>query len=330
MKINARVGLAIVVMVIIGSGAFLLTNPDMFKFTIHGYDGPVAEIVEVDHTYPANFNLLSVDNIGTAAWVDTGTNDALDLFASSGVRAEINSAPRVIEDTLLETIVQVDVDDDAETNSTKTWEVHEAVCEMGVTLSTYKGGLQGLYETTFWVQVEESEFSIFSDANQSLAFIIFVETSVEADIIGSFESSPQAGGSPVNLTTVEEFDTPQWIIDSGYTENLDGFKVVKFPVVALSGAPTSILGFSRQESSATLKFQISVIVFGLWEKVVPYTAWTWPEPPDPLATIYVVIFAIAGIVGTAILVVKLKKYSIPVIILMWVIIVYLLWYLEVV
>ena len=313
-----------VMILLLGGIVWIFGSLSIKPMVIMGYDGPVATIDRIEHTYPSNLNLLSTSNIGTSAQVDTGTNDLLDAFTPAGVRCEINSAPRVLSTDETDEISRSVIDEEAGTNTTTTVVVHKVKCEMGLTLSTFKGGLQSLYKTTFWIHLSENSFSVFTDADESTAFIVFVETTSLPNIVGSFSSDPQGSGSPVDLTSVGSYEVEQWIIDAGYTSNLNYFKEVEFPVSALDGAPTSVLGIGRTESSATLTFTIDVWLFGEWEQVADYTPWEWPEPPDLFAILASFMWYIAGIVITGLAVWKLKgKTLVAVLIGTWVLVLWM-------
>lgn len=268
---------------------------------IHGYDGPVAKIVDIEHDYPSGIN-PAVTVTATHAEVYPQTAELFDAFVACGLRMEIQAAPNVISQEVIDTLTRSDIDKEAETNTTTTVEVKRVRCDMRVHITTYQGGLASAFDTTFWIQVEDNAHSIFTNADNNIVWIAHIYTREVAIERGSMEFIPTSKGYTFPLTTVSKHPVPQWLINAGYQSEGELFEVVKFPIQILSGVPVFSFPITRTESSVSFDIGFACILVGEWKEVHPYLEGGWPEPPDFLADLiaFLVLFAwiIVGFIST--------------------------------
>jgi len=256
---------------------------------VHGYDGPVAKIVEIDHDYPSEI----VEVTDTHASVYPDTDDIMDLLISCGLRMEIQAAPNVLSQEVIDTLTKNVVDDVAKTNITKTVEVKKVKCDMTIHVSTYQGGLASALDTTFWIQVSDNAHSVFTNADNNIVWIAHIYTREVAIERGSMEFIPTSGGYTFPLTTVSKHPVPQWLIDAGYQPEGELFEVVKFPIRILSGVPSYTFPNVRTESSVSFDIGFDCILVGEWREVHDYLEGEWLELPDFLGDLlaFLTLFA---------------------------------------
>jgi len=278
--ILAIVGLVLILSVIVGAG--MISSP----FLIHGYDTPIARITEVDHSYQPEANIGPYENIeNTHAEIYPFSVDAADWMYETGLRIEISSAVKILDTPkeYIETIVEVVEDHEAKTNMTKNWDVHKVKCSIGATIWTYEGGTAKCGEATFWVTLSANPSSIFMDLDEHYDFFVNVYNIDPVSIVGEMEVTPTATVE-YEYTAVETDKIPQWIIDSGYTGELNNHRSIKFPIKVLNAQPTLVAEVIRTgEASATFNIGIDVILIGYWEQEVDYRKHRIPELPDLLA-----------------------------------------------
>jgi len=276
---------ALVVILVVMVGGVVL--PLMYKpLLIHGYDGPVAKIVDIDapdYGEGVNENYREVVN-PTHAEVYLAGLEILGPLAPCGLRMEIQAAPNVIEPEtkVIDTLTRHVIDKVAGTNTTITVEVKRVRCDMTVAVLTYQGGLASCYGATFWIQVADNAHSVFTNADNNIVWIAHIYTREPAVEQGSMEFIPTMGGSTFELTTVSKHPVPQWLIDSGYQPEGELFEVVKFPIQILSGCPSYSFPGVRTESSVEFDIGFDVILIGEWKEVHPYLEGGLPDPPDLL------------------------------------------------
>ena len=293
----------------------------MSSLVIHGYDGPVATIVDIDapdygEGANENYRELVTD---THAHVYLDGLDPIGIFAPCGLRMEIQAAPNVISSEIIDTLTRNVIDTVAKTNTTTTVEVQRVRCDMQVHVTTYEGGLASCYGATVWIQVEENAYSIFSNADNNIAWIAHIYTRDAATEIGSMEFIPTSAGYTFPLTTVSKHTVPQWLRDSGYSASGELFEVVKFPIEILSGVP--YLGWiTRHESSISFDIGFDVILVGEWKEVHPYLEGGWPDPTelDPTWLIITILLSIVGVAGSVLIVVRLGGRFHPVLLFIFV------------
>jgi len=316
---RARIGAVIIIGIII-IAVFVplligLLNPYAI---VHGYDGPVATVHSVEQDYrggdPSLFPNLIVYEGTTSAWVDPNTADVLDAVVPCGVKVTFQGAPVVYASEIIDNVTEVVVDDVTKTNKTKTWVVQEVELRMGATVETYKGGIQDSPGATFWVQLTENEFSVFSGVTDSIGYFIEIVSHERSDKTGSIEVLGEDQGYNYEIVPLEEVEVPQFIIDGGYTESAKYFNKVRFPIELVRAAPTTIIGAAREESRLDLHISIMVLLFGYWERTVKYIEWLGAEDPtgwawldDLLAGITKFLWLIVGVIGTIIVVMKVKN-----------------------
>jgi len=268
---------------------------------IHGYDGPVAKIVEIDHRYQPLANVGPYENVeDTHAEVYPASPDWLDLMTPAGLRMEIQAAPNVISQEVIDTLTRSDIDKEAKTNTTTTVEVKRVRCDMQVHITTYQGGLASVLDTTFWIKVEDNAHSVFTNAENNIVWIAHIYTREAATERGSMEFIPTSAGYTFPLTTVSRHPVPQWLTDAGYQPEGELFEVVKFPIQILSGVPVFSFPVTRTESSVSFDIGFDCILVGEWKEVHPYLEGGWPEVPDFLADLiaFLVLF-FWGVLGFA-------------------------------
>jgi len=280
-------------------------------FMISGYDGPVAQIVDIDHTYDEEYTgtgSTSYVNPTEAAVYPTVT-DLADLFVSTGLRMEIMALPNILTTEVIDTIDQSvtkvtdtgTIDGEGYTDyltTNKTWEVKRVTCNMQVTVRTYSGGLADVWgDVVFWIQLDNNANSMFTTAAESIVFFVNVYTRDAVEKTGTMDVVPSAGGYDFDLTSMASTPVPQWVIDSGYTTNANLFRTVQFPLKVLSGAPY-LQVVTRFESSATWDIGIDLILIGEWEQVKTTRVWDAgvDEPEDWFDAIIAFLLLIAWVI----------------------------------
>lgn len=309
-------GLVLILVLLIG-GSFL-------PFAISGYDGPVARIVDIDHTYDDYYlEETIIEEVNpTDAYLYLRLADIGDIAVPCGLRAEIMALPNILTTEVIDTIKQSvtketrgtedgkDYTDYEVTN--KTWEVKRVTCNMQVTIRTYQGGLADIYgDVKFWIQLDDNENSIFTNADEHIVFFVNVYTREAVEKTGNMDVVPSAGGFDFDLTSIESTPVPQWVIDSGYTTKSNLFRTVQFPLRILSATPyLGIVPFvdlgRRYESSATWDIGIDVILIGEWEQVKTTRVWDAgidipPPLEDLIAFLLLMAWVIVGFVATIVI-----------------------------
>jgi len=295
-----------------GIGLLTLTTGPL----IHGYDGPVAAITEVEHDYPSGI-YPAVVVTPTHAEVYPQTAEITDLFVASGLRCEIMGAPNVGTSEVIDEVVKSVIDKEAKTNTTTTVQVQKVKCQMSVTAATYRGGLASVFGTTFWIQVEENAYSIFSNADNNIAYIVNIFNAEVPQERGNMEYVGMAKGYNFPITSVSKHPVPQWLIDAGYQPAGELFEVVKFPIEIMSGCPYFEL-ITRVESDITFTIGIDVILIGEWVQIKDWIDWELPEPEDQIWLIVVILLAVVGVAGTVLIVVRLGGKFHPVLLFIFV------------
>lgn len=308
----------IIILIIIGMTVTSIVLP---TFMISGYDGPVASVEKIDHTYDQEYTgtgMAEYVNPTEAAVYPTVT-DLADIFVSTGLRIEIMALPNILTSEVIDTIEQsISVETGTGTNdlgerytdyeiTNKTWEVKRVECSMEVTVRTYSGGLADVYgDVVFWIQLEDNTNSIFSTADESIAFFVNVYTRDAIEKTGAMDVVPSAGGYDFDLTSIESTPVPQWVIDSGYTTKSNLFRTVQFPLKVLSGAPyLGVVPFvdlgRRYESSATWDIGIDVTLIGEWKQVKTTRVWkSGVDEPESLDWLVPYIVILVGLICTVV------------------------------
>ncbi len=312
----------------------------------HGYDGVVATTLEVEHDYAT----LSNDfNLGSAMGIDpylaAGGPDP------TGLRLDITSPQYVRnEDRILDPFVDIITDAAGVMwDQTTTQKVSLMTFEMTMILTTYGTGGMQINDVAFWIQLSNNDFSVFTGANDVAISVINVynmERPYIAQTGASLDFVPESGGADFYLHDIEGSKIssfPDWAADSYNLENLQLLSNVKFQLYVLEAQPTivSIIDWTRVECQVEFTLGIDVLVFGEWRELKPYRD---IEPPDPdltwweqfleflgvgLETVYMILFVLIGIIGTALAFWKMKRLAIPAILVLWGGILFLLWWLGV-
>lgn len=315
----------------------------------HGYDGVIATTLEVEHDY----TILEEYNTGLAMGIDPYGEYGRDWSPlETGLRLSITS-PQYLrnEDRTLDPFVSGIITDTLgvmweETTSQK---VSKMTFEMSMILSTYGSGFGAITDVTFWIQLSNNDFSVFTGADDVAISIINVYN-MERPFISqtgtTIDFEPESSGADFPLHTVEGGSIgrfPDWAADSYNLDNLKTLSNIKFPLYVLEADPTtvSLIDWTRVECQVEFTLGIDVLVFGEWKELKPYRD---VEPPDPdltwweqflaflgvgLETVYMILFVLIGIIGTALAFWKMKRLAIPAIIVLWAGIVFLLWWLGV-
>lgn len=305
--------LLIGVLAMIGIAAFLVVaNPlGLSVVTVHGYEGPVAAINSIEDPFEATTYGVTIDNRGTSATaVPTDDYKVPIINGPTGTRIEINGAPAVISDEVIDKINRTWVSGDK--RYTDIVEIHKTRCRMDAKVQSYLGGFAPSGPWTYWVQIEENHQAVFRGANESIAFILMVRTADYAKSYGYVEPDPSSGGYVIPFTTVQQAPVPDWITDSGYSGQLSNCKSVKFPLTVLTITPQAgVLWLTRTESHTTWQIEVDVLVFGHWSYIVDYKPWT--EPPDPwdwlwdlFASIGMAVWLLIGVIGSLLILLRVK------------------------
>jgi hypothetical protein len=261
---------------------------------IHGYDGPVARITEIETSTYDMYDDVREIIYSNDARVYPVRPDYEDYFVKTGVRLEIKSAPNVVDTEYLETITEVIVDDVAKTNTTKNWDVQKVKCSMGATAWTYEGGVRGCGEVIFWITLDDNADSIFSTLDDHYAFFVNVYLIDPVMIAGEMQVHPAFTGD-FTYTSLSTESVPQWIYDAGYSGNINNHRVIKFPIKILNAEPAAI-GDARTDARTEFHIGFDVILFGYWEQTVEYRPWVGPIIPDLLTDIITFLTLMAWII----------------------------------
>lgn len=303
----------IVILLIISVGLFVSLFPYKGRnpITIMGYDGPVAEIVDMEDGYGdihyfQGIGFPTMRSVTTAAAsVYPSTPDLIDLMVPSGLKMELQAAPNVISYEALDDIEIKEEDTAKEETTTHTIKQQIAKCDMSLTVTTYQGGLADAPTTTFWIQISENAYSVFTDSADGIAYILMAYTLEIPTKIGDIDTTPSAKGFVFPLTSVETEESPAWVRDY-YTESIDEFRVVKFPLTVGRGHAT--VGIPRAESSMTFLIGIDILLLGYWKVVHAYLEWEWPDFWGNLFDALIWAFwLIVGVIATVLLLIKVKE-----------------------
>ena len=314
----------------------------------HGYDGVVATTLEVEHDYTE----LDRDfNTGLAMGIDPSQEPYPSLQDPTGLLVSITS-PQYLRsaDRTLDPFFDIITDSwGDEWTQTTTQKVSKMEFEMSITLATFGYGLNNIQDVAFWIQLSNNDFSVFTGADD-VAIAVLEVYNLERPYISQkgasldFEPETSGGGYPlysVEGSTISNF--PDWAADSYNLENLQRLSNVKFPLYVLDAAPNivSLLDWTRVECQVEFTLGIDVLVFGEWRELKPYRDVEFPDPDLTwweqvleslgmgLEVIYMVLFVLVGIIGTALAFWKMKQYAIPAVIVLWGGILFLLWWLGV-
>ena len=247
-------------------------------FIISGYDGVTAKFVDIEHNYHTEIPQVTIG-------VTTATLDFLPFdaaaFVPTGVRAELGQPQYIGQRDDYYRNISV-VNHAAKTNVTEYWEAHVVDMIMSVTFKTTGTGLAPITDVVFWVELEENPYSVFTAADDAIAFILEVYTTQPATInnLQLNDVEPAAGGTTIDMTSLEKADIPDWILDSGYTGKITDLKRVKFPLKIIKMQPTNLALIRQVEGQVTFHLHIDVLLFGHWELLGQYKEYIPPDLPD--------------------------------------------------
>lgn len=276
----------------------LLLTPTIFQSTfVTGYDGVIAEIVSVKSDYAVQDRTVRT----TSAYIKQASRAW--LHDPCGLSMQIQGAVNVNKEnaTTFEPII-------SETDEYyKKWEITIYHCTMGVSLATSGGGLSAAEKVDFTIRLKENDFSFFTTANESFAYIIQVVTAHKATQSGIVNVIPEAGGYYFPLTTIDTDPVPDWARASGYNwGHLAKAQIVDFTIHVDNMQPTSLAFNFRGESQVDWLLEIDVLVMGHWHYIKPDKEWEPPPSDLPwyealMAMMPSIALGLGGIIGVVII-----------------------------
>lgn len=265
-----------ILVLIVGSG---FANTPAFNIGMpHGYDGVVSTAHSVEHDY------------GNVVTLSDPFYQGIDPDGyTTGLRATCTSPQYVghVDEDPIVTFEKVVVDG-IEKNETTTIEVSRVNFEMNIVVETYGWGVQPIHDVSFWFELQNNPFSIFTGADDVAIAVIKVATTTlpvidqEAEELDFF---PKAGGQQIALYTMDDVrlaDVPPWLEQDYVVENIERLQNVKFAIDIFEADPiweyVFPFGSQRVECQVTFTLSIDVMLFGEWKTLKP-----WEEyiPPDP-------------------------------------------------
>ena len=243
----------------------------------HGYDGVVATAHSVEHDYE---NVVTISD----PFYQGIDPDGLP----TGLRASCNSPQYVghVDADPIVTFEKVMVDG-KEMNETKTIKVSRVNFEMNIDVETYGYGTHMIQDVSFWFELQNNPFSIFTGADEVAIAVIKVATTSrpvieqKGDDIDFF---PKAGGQQVALYTMNDVrlpDVPPWLEADYVVENIAKLQNVKFKIDVFIADPiweVGWLGGHRVDCLVTFVLSIDVMLFGEWKVLKPWEKYIPPEP----------------------------------------------------
>jgi hypothetical protein len=277
--------IALVLMLVFGSALGL--------FVVSGYGGISSNIHSAEHGWSDEH--VDVVNTGTLASVTPNTWGAI---GATGVRLELGQPQYKGDDPVYSNEI-IEKGDDGETK--RTWAVHIAYFDMGFTLKTEGAGMLATSDITFWIELQENQFDVFTAADAVEAYILEVVTlePVATTDVTLVNVEPASGGFSFDMDPLDSEPIPDWMSDAGYQGALSELKHVRFMIHINSMAPFQ-LGFMRVDHTATWATEVRALVFGYWEVYSPYDAWKPPEPWNPFAFLNDLFQGLSIIVGLAV------------------------------
>ena len=289
MNRNLVIGAVVVVVGLLFLGGFL-------QLAMTGYDGIESTVNRVQHPYGEQE--ANIVGLGSGSCTFDPSTDALAAFDVNGIHITVQQ-PNILGyedfDDVVETeIIEVNGE---EYEQTKTWKVRRVSIEMFVHLWTTGTGFNAMTNTKFWIRLQENGYSVFSAPDEAEAYILNVYTTRQTTVTGgSFATvSPMGEGVDVEINTIRTETIPQWILDSGYTGQLESFKTIEFPVEIVNVQRSSAIGVVLSEADISMYFGADVLLFGYWEETKPYREGAW-DPPDLLGQLLQVLFTFSGII----------------------------------
>ena len=299
-------------------------------FIVSGYGGIASKVHSVEHQYSPRY----VDVV-IGEQVATIHPNSFGPIGATGLRLELGTPMYTGDDVwYTETIIEKDVYEDGD-ELEREWAVHIAYFDLSFTVRTDKGaGALAITDVTFWIELQENQFDVFTAPDAVEAFILQVTTiePIATNDVGLVDVTPGSSGFSFDLTPMDSEPIPDWMSDSGYQGLLSELKHVRFSVHVNSMAP-QLLG----PTQATWTCEVNALVFGYWEKYSPYYGW---EPPpvfnlfgfldDIFAGLSLIIGLAVGII-LSIAIIKFipdKRIATIILVCAWAVIVLMFGFLE--
>lgn len=309
---------AVVFILLLSSG--LIKTPsriDLPDIAITGYDGIESTVYEFQHSYTGDNIPDTLTGLGSTVATFDPNIDLNPLYDPNGIHIDIQE-PNVLGFEEIDTITKERIENKGGKDYlvTDTWEVQKVKLDLGVHLYTTGNGYDGIEQVRIMIRLVENSYSVFMDADESEAYILNVYTTEQTEQSGGAinQVAPLAEGIDVEIITLTTHDTPQWILDSGYTGELTNFKDIAFPITVVNMQRFSIAGAVISEAQNTMTFGFDVLLFGHWEQWKDYRALVYVFP-DFLGDIFLMLMtplgialAIVAIIGTMVVLWKAPGY----------------------
>lgn len=254
----------------------------------HGYDGVVANVHSVEHDYE-DFTTISdpfykgIDPVMTAYPV---------AESPTGLRASCNS-PQYVGHVDRDPIVTFEktLVDGKEMNETKTIQVSKVNFEMNIVIDTYGYGTHAIRDVTFWFELKNNPFSIFTGADEVAIAVLKVSTSEKPNIKqkgDDIDFMPADKGQQFSLYTAGDKlpAVPDWLAEDYIAENIAKLQNVRFKIDVLLADPAwQAVWFGGYRVDCLVEFVLSidVMLFGGWTDLKP---WEEFDPRDPDLTLW--------------------------------------------
>lgn len=289
MNRNLVLGAVAVIAVVLILGGFI-------PLAMHGYDGIESTVNRIEHPYGSQDP--NIVGLGTGSCTFDPSTAAGHFIDINGVHLTVQQ-PNILGYEDFDDVVETEIIEvgGKEYEQTKTWSVRRVSIEMGVHLWTTGTGLNAMENVKFWIRLQENDYSVFSEPDEAEAYIINVYTTRQTEVSGGAFStvSPMGEGMDVEINTIRTETIPQWILDSGYTGQLENFKTIEFPVEIVKMQRHSIATVVISEADIKMYFGADVLLFGYWEQTKPYREFEWTFA-DMLGQLLQVLFTLSGII----------------------------------
>lgn len=291
-------------------------------YAMSGYGGISAKINNVEHNYPKT-DAVSIVIQPTIATV---TPTTLGPIGASGLRLELGQPQYTGDDLWYENTFEQTTDEGL---LIREWNVRIAYFDLSWTITTDGGGILAINDVSFWIELKENEFDVFTAADEVEAYILEVVTTTQTEVNDAVnvKVSPTAEGFNFDLVSLRSEQIPDWMSDAGYQGVLSEFKEVKFMCSVESMQPTQIVHL-RFENGATWRTQVRVLVFGFWELFSPYDDWKfkfvgWLDFLDDLFQGLEIIIGLAVGILLSVILLKFipdKRLAIALLLVLWVVV----------
>ncbi|MCK4266334.1 MAG: hypothetical protein KAX31_03575 [Thermoplasmata archaeon] len=263
-------------------------------FIVSGYGGIASRIHSVEHGY-ANVDAVTIVQGETIASI---TPDTFGPIGATAIRLELGQ-PQYRADDFWYSNEIIETDDYGETK--RTWAVHIAYFDLGFTIKTEGVGVLAITDVTFWIELQENQFDVFTAADDVEAYILEVVTlePVLTTDVNLVDVEPASGGFSFDMLAIDSKPIPDWMADAGYQGSLSELKDIRFSVHVNSMSPF-VLGLMRNNHQATWSCEVRALVFGYWEVYSPYDKWKPPEFFNLFAFLDDIFAGLSIIVGLAV------------------------------